>query len=528
MADLIILNAKVWTGPGRPTAEAIAVSGDRISAVDATAAVRRLATAKTRVIDAAGRLVVPGFIDAHVHLMDGGFSLRLVSLRASTSEEQMAAMLRDHVAALARGKWVTGGGWDHESWPSHQLPTRQLIDPVTPANPVLVRRVDGHMSLANSLALKQAGIDRRTPDPPGGKIYRDDRGEPTGILVDSAQYPVARLIPGMSETSGLDALRAGMSHAATLGLTSVHASAVLAEFRLMQRLRKDGDLPIRIYALIGFDDPDHMRGLASQMIPNDPFLRARGVKMLADGSLGASSALLFEPYSDNPKSSGLAIHREDDLYETVRQADAAGLQVALHAIGDKAVHWVLNAFERAAAANGRRDARHRIEHSQTVRPDDRPRYARLGVVASIQPSHAIDDMRWAEKRLGHRISYAYPFRSLLEAGARVALGTDWPIEPLDPMLGLYAAVTREATTGGPAGGWCPAEKVTMEQALEAYTLGPAYAEFQETVKGTIQPGRLADMVVLSKDLLTIPPREILQTRADVTLVGGRVVFERTP
>jgi len=527
VADVVILNAKVWTvNAAQPTAEAVAVAGDRIAAVGSTAEIRTLAGPGARVVDAGGRLVLPGFNDAHMHLVQGGFMLLSIDLRPAMNEEQFAGMLRDHVAALPKGTWVTGGNWDHESWPGGRRPTRRLIDPVTSDHPVLVRRIDGHVALANSLALKLADVTRGTADPPGGHIERDPDGQPTGILVDTAQTLVGRLVPEPGKAESLDAVRAAMRHAARVGVTSVQTPSSVNEFRVFQRLHRRGELATRIYAPLQVEALDSLCASGIEAPFGDAMLRTGAVKIFADGSLGAGSALMFEPYDDNPSTCGLAIYDEETLCDMIRRADAARLQAVVHAIGDKAVHWALGAFERAAEANGRRDARHRVEHAQLIRPDDRARVAPLGVVASIQPSHCIDDMRWVAKRMGPRTRHAYPFRSLLEAGVRVALGTDVPVEPLDPTLGLYAAVTREFPEGGPRGGWHPEEKVTIGQAIEAYTLGSAYAEFQEHDKGSIQVGKLADMVILSRDLLTIPPSEILGTEVDVTVLGGRLVYDR--
>jgi predicted amidohydrolase YtcJ len=528
VADLAIVNAKVWTvNPAQPTAEAVAIVGERIAAVGSEQEVHSWVGERTRVIDAGGKLLLPGFNDAHTHFMGGGFSLLGIDLRKAKNEEEFVRILEEYVSQLPKGKWVTGGDWDHEAWPSQKHPTKELIDPVTPDNPVIVNRLDGHISLANSLALKMAGITRNTPDPFGGEIVRDPKtGEPTGILIDNAQSLVYRLVPEPTEEEYLEAARAAMRHAARLGVTSVQDMASAQDFRIYQKLWRQGELLTRIYAIRSIDVRDELRRVGLQAAFGDAMLRTGAVKIFADGSMGAGSALFYEPYEDDPSTSGLAIQPEEELYEMVQEADAAGLQIALHAIGDKANHWALNAFERAIKANGRRDSRHRIEHAQVVRPEDLPRFREMGVIASIEPSHCIDDMRWAEKRIGDRTKYSYLFKSFVDAGARLAFGTDWTVEPLDPMLGLYAAVTREFPEGGPAGGWYPEEKITIEQAIEYYTLGSAYAEFQEHKKGSIQPGKLADLVLLSKDILTIPAREILSTEVEMTVLGGKVIFEK--
>ena len=590
MTDLIIHGAKIWTGRlSRPTVQAVAVRGERIEAVGSDAEIRRLAGPRTETIDARGRLVLPGFIDAHVHLLSGGLGLLGGDLRPARDEREFTAILRRHVERTPAGEWITGGRWDHESWPSRRRPARGLIDPFTAGHPVLVSRLDGHMALANTLALKLAGIGPNTPDPPGGQIERDERGEPTGILVDAALELARRVIPPPGEEQLLRAARAAMSHAAALGVTSVHSTVDRTEFLFLRRLHERGELATRVYALPEVsawrglkeegllpypggktvhraeavaaeaaaaaaaeeeeEEEEEERGqdargtqgrdaLATHGRDARDTLRARGVKVFADGSLGAGSALFSEPYCDNPSSCGLAIYPEEELRKIIFEIYAAGLQVALHAIGDKAIRWALDAFERlpwlrqtttqttAPIATAPCGKRHRIEHAQMVRPEDRARFAALGVLASIQPSHCIDDLRWVERRMGERTQWAYPYRSLLDGGAAVALGTDWPVETLDPMLPLYAAVTRELPSGGPHGGWHGEERVSIEEAIRGYTLGAAHAEFQEDEKGTIEPGKLADMVILSRDILTIPPREILSTKAEMAILGGRVVHQR--
>jgi len=522
-ADLVILNASVWTGdPDRPEAQAVAVRAGRILAVGRDDEIRALVGPATHLIDAGGRRLVPGFNDAHVHLVPAGLDLSAPDFRRAKDERHFVSMLAEHVASRETHAWITRGRWDHESWPGRRPPTRELIDPVSPDNPVFLSRIDGHVAVANSLALRRAGITRETPDPPGGRIQRDARtGEPTGLLLDAAMGLVRRLVPPESERQRLAAVRAALRHAARLGVTSVHVPCTAADLALFRRLRDEGALTVRIHAMVHYED---LAAAVEQAARGDEWLRAGAVKLFADGSFGARSALLSEPYQDQPSSVGLAMHSPEELKERVREVHLAGLQVALHAIGDEAVRRALDAFEQIAPARGPGRPRHRIEHAQMVRPEDRRRFAALGVVASIQPSHCIDDMRWLEARLGSRCPLAHPYRSLAEAGVRVALGTDWNVAPLDPMVGLYAAVTRESVHGGPPGGWQPQERVSIDQALRDYTAGSAWAEFQEQCKGTLRPGSLADMVLLSQDILTVPPPEILQTRAELTVVAGRIVF----
>ena len=528
MADLVILNAKVWTGNRTQMwAEAVAVCGDRVIAVGSNTDVRSLVGAHTRVVEARGRLILPGFNDAHVHFVSGGLTLAGLELRSARDETDFAERIRQFAARVPKGKWITGGRWDHESWPSRRRPTREMGDAAAPDHPVFLKRIDGHIGVANSLALRLAGITKDTPEPAGGVIERDPQtGEPTGILIDSALGLMSKAVPEPTLADRVAAARAATRHAARLGVTSVHSPVNAEDFRALQTLRQKGELLTRVYAMPGVNLREQMHAIGLRSGFGDSMLRFGAVKMFADGSLGAGSALFFEPYDDAPATCGVAIYPEEELCRIVEETDRFGLQIALHAIGDKAVHWALNAFERAIRRNGERDARHRIEHAQTVQPPDRSRFARLGVIASIQPCHCVDDMRWAANRLGKRCQFAYPFRSLLNARAKVALGTDWPVEPLDPMLGLHAAVTRESPHGGPPGGWYPDEKVTLEQAIEGYTLGSAYAEFQEDQKGSLEAGRLADMVMLSQNLFATAPAEILNTKIVMTIVGGRIVYDR--
>jgi predicted amidohydrolase YtcJ len=525
--DIIIVNAKVHTvDAARPAAEAVAICGERIARVGSTAEIRALAAASTRVIDAAGRLVVPGFNDAHVHLLSGAEELVGVDLRPARTQQEFAARLAAYAATLPRGRWITGGYWDHEAWPGKALPTRALLDAVTPDHPVFVQRLDGHMAVANSLALKLAGVTRDTASPDGGAIVRDAAGEPAGVFKDNAMDLVTRAIPADSLEVTIEKARAALAHAASLGITTLQdMTASATELRAYQSLRASGDLTARIYSIQNHG----IGGLREAGVTSgfgDDWLRVGGIKLFADGSMGSGTAAFFAPYADDPSTSGLLIHAPDALERAMFEADEAGFQLVVHAIGDRANAIVLDAIEKLARARGPRDRRPRIEHAQVVRASDKPRFRALGVIASIQPSHCIDDMRWAETRIGvTRAGDAYNFKSFADAGARIAFGTDWYVEPLDPMLGLYAAVTRQFTDGTPAGGWHPEERVTMAQAVEYYTLGSAYAEFAEARKGSVTEGKLADLVILTRDIFTIPPREILSTKAALTMVGGRVVFE---
>ena len=527
-ADLVLRGGRVWAGKGRPAATAIAVKDGRVAALGSDTDVQPLIGPGTRVVDLHGRLVVPGFNDAHVHFLSGGFGLLSVDLRDARDEQDFAARIGAHARTLPRGTWIQEGNWDHETWPSKALPTRALIDAVTPDHPVFVQRLDGHMALANSLALRLSGVTRESKDPEGGTIVRDAAGEPTGILKDNAEELVTRAIPEPSREMNLRAARAALKEAARVGVTTIQDNSSVDALRTYQDLRAAGELTARFYVwryASSALEPLEKAGLRTGL--GDEWIRLGALKILSDGSMGSGTAAFFDPYTDDPKTSGLLLYPVPELERLIREADAAGFQLAVHVIGDRANSLVLDAFEKAAAANPARERRFRIEHAQVVRKADLARYRRLGVIASIQPSHGIDDMRWAERRIGRERSRdAYNVRSFTEAGIPVAFGTDWFVEPLDPRLGLYAAVTRERPEGGPPGGWFPEEKIALEDALDLYTRGSAYAEFAEKEKGTLDPGLLADLVVFAADLFRIPPREILTTPVDFTVAGGRVVFDR--
>jgi predicted amidohydrolase YtcJ len=524
---LIVLNAKVHTvDAAQPSAEAVAVCGDIIARVGTTADVRTLAGPRTRIIDAGGKLMVPGFNDAHVHLISGAEEIVGVDLRPAKDEAEMAERLRQHASKLPKGRWILGGYWDHEAWPSRALPTRQLLDRVTPDHPVFVQRLDGHMAVANSLALELAGITRDVVAPDGGAIVRDDNGEPAGVFKDNAMALVSRAIPQDTLDTLVEKARAALKHAGALGVTTIQdMTAAPLQLRAYQALRASGELTARIYSIQNHGiEGLRAAGVASGF--GDDWLRIGGIKLFADGSMGSATAAFFEPYTDDPSTTGLLLRSPSELEQAIFDADAAGFQAIVHAIGDRANAIVLDAFEKLARERGTRDRRPRIEHAQVVRERDKARFKALGVIASIQPSHCIDDMRWAERRIGRqRCAIAYNFKSFVSAGARIAFGTDWYVEPLNPLLGLYAAVTRQFPDGTPAGGWFPEERITMEQAVEYYTLGSAYAEFADQRKGSITEGRLADFVVLSRDIFTIAPHEILATQVALTVVGGKVVHE---
>ena len=530
-ATLVLINGKIWTvNEAQPRAEAVACVGSRIVAVGTTADIRKWIGAKTQVIDLAGRLAVPGFNDAHVHFASGGENLASVQLRDAKSEDEFRARIAAFAAKLPAGRWITGGGWDHENWTPARLPTRQLIDEASAGHPAFVSRLDGHMALANSKALQLAGITRETPDPPGGTIVRDASGEPTGVLKDAAMGRVDRVMPAPSADQIADAVRAAMKYAAENGVTSVQDMSASPEvLRVYQTLLARGELTVRISGHQPLATWQRLAAVGLHAAFGSDKLHIGGLKGFADGSLGSTTALFFEPYLDAPNTSGLAgseMIPESKMLDNVLGADRAGLQVAIHAIGDKANHIILGMYEEAEHRDGARDRRFRIEHAQHLRMDDIPRFGKLHVIASMQPYHCIDDGRWAEKRIGpERAKGTYAFRTLLDSGALLAFGSDWDVAPMQPLMGIYAAATRRTLDGKHPDGWVPEQKITVAEAIRAYTMGSAYASFDEKIKGSIEPGKLADIVVLAQDILSVPPVEIEKARVAITIFDGKIVYQ---
>lgn len=523
---LAVVNARVWTGDSaRPWAEALAVRGDRVASVGSSAAVRKMA-GNARVIDAAGKMVVPGFIDAHVHFVDGGFRLSSVQLRDASTPSEFIARIKAFARAAPSGAWITGGDWDHERW-GGELPRRDWIDSVTPNNPVWVSRLDGHMALANSAALRAAKITRASPDVAGGTIVRDAKGEPTGVLKDNAMDAVYAVVPNPPAQLEDRALDAAMAYVAAQGVTSVHNMGSWADLAVFERAHKTNRMRTRIYAAVPLATWERLRDTVAARGRGDEWLRIGGLKGFVDGSLGSHTAAMLQPFTDAPRDTGLLVNTPDDLYRWTAGADKAGLQVIVHAIGDRAIRLQLDIFERVEKENGPRDRRFRIEHAQHIAPSDIPRFARLGVIASMQPYHAIDDGRWADKVIGpERAKTTYAFRSLHESGATLAFGSDWFVAPPTPIEGIYAAVTRRTLDDRNPNGWVPEQKISVEDALRAYTRGSAYASFEEREKGFLTPGALADFAIIDRDLTRIPPESIRDARVTLTAVGGRIVYER--
>ena len=535
-ADLILTNANLYTvDRSRPHAEAVAVFGGRIVAVGSAAEIGAWRGPKTRVIDAHGKLVLPGFNDAHVHFVDSGLALDSVHLKDAASPQEFANRIATFARNRPQGEWIIGGTWDEQNWSPAELPTKELIDPLAPNTPVAVSRYDGHMILVNSIVLKLAGITAQTPDPPGGTIVRDAQGNPTGILKDAAQGLVDKVRPPLSHDQRMRAARRALAHARELGVTSVQEMGNEGEdlglnVAVYKELEERGELTTRIYVAPMLDDWQRQAQLGVRHAFGSSRLRMGAVKTFADGSLGSRTAYFFEPYSDEPGNRGLLTAEMQPLTKmqaALAGADAAGLQICMHAIGDQAISLTLDLFEKVAQANGAKDRRWRIEHAQHMAPKDFDRFARLGVIASMQPYQAIDDGRWAEKRIGpERIKTTYALRTFLDRGVKVALGTDWDVAPLEPLLTIYGAVTRATLDGKNPSGWVPEQKISVAEAVEAYTLGSAYAEFQEQEKGSITPGKLADIVVLSQDIFSIDPKAIRDVQVETTIVGGRVVWEK--
>ena len=529
--DVIILNASIHTmDAARPTAGALAVSGNRIAAIGSTPEIRSLAGPNTKLIDAGEKLVLPGFNDAHVHYLMGGFSLANVDLRDAKSPEEMARRLGDYAKQLPKGRWILGGDWDHEKWPGAPLPTKEIIDAATPDNPVFVNRLDGHMALANSLALKMAKVTKETKDPPGGVVVRDPKtGEPTGVLKDGAEELVDRVVPEKSFEEKHAAALAATEHAAKMGVTSVTDMSAGDDVGLYQYMLDRGELKNRIYAIRSIVSWEVLAKTGVHGAFGSDMLRIGGLKGFADGSLGSTTALFFQPYNDAPNTRGLLFDQmlpEGIMLKRVLGADKAGLHVMIHAIGDEANTRILDIYKEVAAKDGDRDRRYRIEHAQHLRTNEIARFGAQKVIASMQPYHCADDGRWCDKRIGtERSKGTYAFRSLLDSGATLAFGSDWTVAPLNALEGIKAAVTRQTLDGKHPTGWVPEQKITVDEAVRAYTVGSAYAEFAEKVKGSITPGKLADLVIIDRDIYTCDPADIDKAQVILTIMDGRIVYE---
>lgn len=527
-ADLLLRSGK-WFSPeiGSPRAGGVAIAGDRIVARGPDAELEAWRGPRTRVIDLRGRLVTPGFNDAHIHFSEGGLSLLEVDCRPARSAEDLGALAAARAAEIGDGRWISGRGWDHHRFPGERLPTAAALDRACPRNPVIFRRVCGHAAVASTAALAAAGIGRETPDPPGGRIGRLPSGAPDGLLFETAIDLVRAKVPPPGPEEKRAALALSLARARAVGLTSVQDERGWLD--IYERLLGERALTVRASVWNRVAAPlDELLAWRAEFEARrlGPRVRPGLLKGYLDGSLGARTALFFEPYADDPSTAGVAVLAAEEAHALVARAHAAGFQVGLHAIGDRAVATALDAFEAAARTHGSRDLRHRIEHAQNVRHEDLPRFAALGAVASMQPSHCSGDIGFVAARLGPaRLPQAYPWRLLLRAGARIAFGSDFPIESMDPRTGLYAALTRLGWSGE-GEPLVAEERLTMAEAIDLFTRGAAWAEHQESEKGTLEPGKLADLVVFGADLFAIAPREVLEAPVELTVVGGEIVHEK--
>jgi hypothetical protein len=526
-ADLILTGGSVWTGtPAQARAQAVAIAGGRVLRVGSDSAVRALAGPATREIALHGRFAMPGFADAHTHFIGGGFQLGSVDLRDAPTPAEFARRIGAFARTQPAGRWITGGDWDHERW-GGELPQRAWIDSVTPSHPVAVQRLDGHMLLANTAALELAGVTRDTPDPPGGTIVRDADGVATGVLKDEAMALVFAVQPAPSEAELDEAFARAQQHALARGVTMIHDMGSFADLATYRRAHARGELDLRVYALVPLAGWQRLRDLVAREGHGDARLRWGGLKGFVDGSLGSTTAWFYEPYQDAPETAGLMVTDTAALRAQIIAADAAALHVVVHAIGERANDWLLDVFADAARVNGARDRRFRIEHAQHLSEAAITRFAEQGVLASMQPYHAVDDGRWAEKRIGpDRIQRTYAFRSLLDADATLLFGSDWTVAPIEPLLGVHAAATRATIDGANPDGWVPAQKIGIAEILRAYTAANAYGAFMEDELGTLEAGRLADIVVLSANPFDVDAAAIPGIHVDVTIVNGDVVYER--
>ena len=524
-ADKIVLG-KIWTGNSdQQWAEGMAIIGDSIVDVGSAVDIEKwMGTETEKITTAEGNVIIPGFIDCHVHFVEGGFALSSVQLRDAKSPEDFISRIAAYAQTAPKGTWITSGDWDHENW-GGKLPAREWIDSVTMDHPVWINRLDGHMSLANSAALKLAGITNAVKDVDGGTIVRDKKGNVTGIFKDNAMNLINNVVPQPSDEQEDQALEAAMAYVAARGVTSVHNTSGFED--TFERAHDRGSLTTRIYSGMPLHSWKTLAEKIGTQGIGDKWLRRGNLKEFVDGSLGSHTAAFFKPFDDTPRDSGFFVIEPTLLKRNIKLADSAGLQVMVHAIGDKAIHTLLNIFEEVAKENGQRDRRFRIEHAQHIAPADIKRFAELDVIPSMQPYHAIDDGRWAEKVIGHeRSTTTYAFKSLLNANAKLAFGSDWFVAPPTPLEGIYAAVTRRTLDDKNPEGWIPEQKVTVEEALRAYTVNAAYASFEEGIKGSLERGKLADFIVLDKDITSIPATEIRNVSVLMTCVGGKTVFKK--
>jgi len=523
------INGKVFTAnDNQPYAEAVVVEGGLIKFVGSTNKANKYIDDQTEVIDLQGKLMLPGFIDSHLHFISGGYYLLGINLRPALSKEDFVFILKDYVKGK-ESRWITGGRWDHERWQDISLPTKELIDSITPNTPVFVSRIDGHMGLANTKALELAGITSETRNPAGGLIVKDtETGEPTGILKDNAMDLVYNIIPDKSIEENIEAALRSLEEARKLGITSVHDITQPEDLEAFNEIENIGELTCRIYSILPIDTFDELVRSGITAGNDDGLIKRGGLKAYADGSLGASTAWFFEPYVQDTTTVGLPmdIVTNGNLEKWGIEADRNRLQLCVHAIGDRANSYMLDLYERVMKNNSPWERRFRIEHAQHLRYSDINRFSKLDVIVSVQPYHCIDDGVWAEKRIGkERIKFTHPYKSFLNNNVKVAFGTDWPVAPLNPLLGIYAAVTRRTVDSKNPDGWNPDQKISVEDAIKCYTLNAAYASFEENIKGSIKVGKLADLVVLSDNILTINPVKIKDVKVDMTIFNGEIIYK---
>jgi predicted amidohydrolase YtcJ len=526
-STLTIINARIWTGdPDLPWAEAMAVRGDEILKVGTNAEIELLGNKSSKVIDAKGKMITPGFNDAHIHFIDGGFGLSSVQLRDAKTKQEFIDRIAAFAKTIPAGNWILNGEWDHTNW-GGELPKASWIDSVTRGHPVFIQRLDGHMALANAEAMRLSNINSSTEDITGGTITRDDKGTPDGIFKDNAMALIYRNVSEPSVNQQDRALKAAMEYVAERGVTSIQNMGTWEDLEIFRRAHKKNELTTRVYAAVPLSTWKKLAEEIRRSGRGDNYLKIGGLKGFVDGSLGSHTAAFQKAFSDTPADSGFMVTTTDKLYKAISAADKAGLQLLIHSIGDKAIRELLNIFERVEIENGKRDRRFRIEHFQHIAPSDLPRIAKLNLVASVQPYHAIDDGRWAEKYIGsERIKTTYAFKLLLDNKTTLAFGSDWFVAPPTPLEGIYAAVTRQTIDGLNPGGWVPEQKISVEQALKAYTSGAAYASFDEDNKGVLKKGALADFVILDNDITSITPEKIRDVKVLTTVVGGKIVYQR--
>jgi predicted amidohydrolase YtcJ len=526
------VHGRIYTNdPAEPWAEAMAIADGKISCIgkidhvllDCGGGQEGAETVQLK-----GQFVMPGFNDAHVHLGGAAADLLAVPLTGVPSVEELQKRVADAVAHHKEGEWITGGGWDHTLWPDKRFPNRQQLDAVAPKNPVILTHVSGHVAVANSLALQHAEIDKYTPNPPGGEIEHDSLGEPTGMLKEYAAMSLVNVrIPDPAPEQRRRGIELVLQNVARNGITSVQDFSDWEDFKMYKQLKDEDKLTVRITEWLPFLTPlNDLQNMRAQGGTKDPWLKTGALKAFTDGAMGSRTAAMLEPYSDDATTNGILTIDPEKLREMAIARDKAGFQLNFHAIGDRANRVALDVFEAVAKANGPRDRRDRIEHAQLVAPEDFPRFAKLNVIASMQPSHQTTDMRWAEDRVGRdRIKGAYAWATMLKNGVRLAFGTDYDVEPISPFRGLYACVTRERAEGGPKNGWEPQEKITLEDCIRAYTSGSAYAQFEEGKKGELKAGEYADFIILSNDLTKVSPSQYTNTNVLRTVVGGRTVYQ---